>query len=635
MAVDAPRTLVTGIFAHVDAGKTTLTEQLLYLAGAVRSPGRVDNGSALTDFLELERRRGISVRAASVSIEWQGAKIGIIDTPGHSDFSAETARAVRATDLAVVVVSAADGVQSQTEAVWAALEKSERPALFFINKTDLAGADIGACMKDIAELTGMAPKMTDPKSRASLCENFAEYDDSALEKYLEKGEDAFSRQELSVLLKKAVYGRAAVPVLAGSALRGEGTEELLDMLSMLAAEGSGGGRLAGVVFKVGHSASFGRAAYVRLFSGALKNRDIVRCAGADEKVTQIRDVMGAREKDAGVLRAGGIGAVYGLTHVKSGDVIGDASLVPPAAEIASPALRVKIAPKDAQQYPALSAALSELCAEDPLLDVIWEKEQREMLVRVSGLVHIEILQTLLEERFGLDVNIGKPVVIYKERPLKRARGFVEYTMPKPCWAVMEFEIEPLPTGSGYVFESRVPDDRIFMRYQAQVRQTIPEALSQGPQGWEVTDIRICLTGGEHHTVHTHPLDFVLATPMGIMDALVNSGTELLEPIQRFRMTFPEEAGGRVIGEIIAMRGQFETPAVKKGVFTMEGILPLAASMDLPVRISQITGGRGTFSSIPAGYAPCPPGEGHAVPYRGISPLDRAKYILYKRGALGA
>ena len=635
MAVDAPRTLVTGIFAHVDAGKTTLTEQLLYLAGAVRSPGRVDNGSALTDFLELERRRGISVRAASVSIEWQGAKIGIIDTPGHSDFSAETARAVRATDLAVVVVSAADGVQSQTEAVWAALEKSERPALFFINKTDLAGADIGACMKDIAELTGMAPKMTDPKSRASLCENFAEYDDSALEKYLEKGEDAFSRQELSVLLKKAVYGRAAVPVLAGSALRGEGTEELLDMLSMLAAEGSGGGRLAGVVFKVGHSASFGRAAYVRLFSGALKNRDIVRCAGADEKVTQIRDVMGAREKDAGVLRAGGIGAVYGLTHVKSGDVIGDASLVPPAAEIASPALRVKIAPKDAQQYPALSAALSELCAEDPLLDVIWEKEQREMLVRVSGLVHIETLQTLLEERFGLDVNIGKPVVIYKERPLKRARGFVEYTMPKPCWAVMEFEIEPLPTGSGYVFESRVPDDRIFMRYQAQVRQTIPEALSQGPQGWEVTDIRICLTGGEHHTVHTHPLDFVLATPMGIMDALVNSGTELLEPIQRFRMTFPEEAGGRVIGEIIAMRGQFETPAVKKGVFTMEGILPLAASMDLPVRISQITGGRGTFSSIPAGYAPCPPGEVHAVPYRGISPLDRAKYILYKRGALGA
>lgn len=635
MAVDEPRTLVTGILAHVDAGKTTLTEQLLYLAGAVRSPGRVDSGSAVTDFLELERRRGISVRAASASIEWQGARIGIIDTPGHSDFSAETARAVRAIDVAVVVISAADGVQSQTEAVWAALEKSERPALFFINKTDLAGADISACMKDIAELTGMPPKMTDPKSRASLCENFAEYDDSALEKYIEKGEDAFSRQELSVLLKKAVYGRIAVPVLTGSALRGDGVKELLDMLSMLASEGSGEGRLAGVVFKVGHSASFGRAAYVRLFSGALKNRDTVRCAGADEKVTQIRDVMGAREKDAGVLRAGGIGAVYGLAHAKSGDVIGDASLVPPAAEIASPALRVKIAPKDAQQYPALSAALSELCAEDPLLDVIWEKEQREMLVRVSGLVHIEILQTLLEERFGLGVDIGKPVVIYKERPLKRARGFVEYTMPKPCWAVMEFEIEPLPTGSGYVFESRVPDDRIFMRYQAQVRQTIPEALSQGPQGWEVTDIKISLTGGEHHTVHTHPLDFVLATPMGIMDALVNSGTELLEPIQRFRMTFPEEAGGRVIGEIIAMRGQFETPAVKKGVFTMEGTLPLATSMDLPVRISQITGGRGTFSSIPAGYAPCPPGEGHAVPYRGISPLDRAKYILYKRGALGA
>ena len=637
MAVDSPRTLITGIFAHVDAGKTTLTEQLLYLTGAVRSPGRVDSGSAHTDFLDLERRRGISVRTASVSIEWHGARIGIIDTPGHSDFSAETARAVRATDLAVVVLSAADGVQSQTEAIWAALEKSERPALFFINKTDLAGADINSCLKDIAELTGAAPRIFDPGSSSSLCENFAEYDDSALEKYIEKGEDAFSPEELSALLKKTVYSRAAVPVLTGSALRGEGVKELLDALSMLAVKGNDGGRPAGVVFKVGHSASFGRAAYLRLFSGALKNRDTVLNAetGAEEKITQIREVMGARERDTGVLRAGEIGAVYGLTHTKSGDVIGDVSSVPPAAEIASPALRVKITPLDAQQYPALSAALAELCAEDPLLDVIWEKEQREMLVRVSGLVHIEILQTVLEERYGLGVNIGKPVVIYRERPLKRARGCVEYTMPKPCWAVMEFEIEPLPVGSGYVFESRVPDDRIFMRYQAQVRQTLPEALSQGPKGWEVTDLKIVLTGGEHHIVHTHPLDFVLATPMGIMDALVNSGTELLEPIQKFRMTFPEEASGKVIGEIISLRGQFETPAVKKGVFTMEGTLPLATSMDLPMRISQITGGRGTYSSIPAGYAPCPPGEGHTVPYRGVSPLDHAKYILYKRGALGA
>lgn len=621
----------------MDAGKTTLTEQMLYLSGAVRAPGRVDSGSAHTDFLDLERKRGISVRAASATIDWHGARIGIIDTPGHSDFSAETARALRAVDMAVVVISASDGVQSQTEAIWAALEKCGKPALFFINKTDAGGADVSGCMKEIAELTGMTPKMTDPCDTASLCENFSEYDDSALEKYLEKGEGAFSPEEAAELLKKAFYGRNAVPVLAGSALREEGVKELLDTLSLLALENQDDKRLAGVVFNVGHSASFGRAAYVRLFSGTLKNRDTVHNAdaGTDEKVTQIREVMGAREKDSGVLRAGEIGAVYGLTRTRSGDVLGDASFVPPAAEIAAPALRVRIAPKDAAKYPALSAALSELSAEDPLLDVIWEKEQREMLVRVFGLIHIEILQALFAERFGLDVDIGKPVVIYKERPLKRARGFVEYTMPKPCWAVMEFEIEPLPAGSGYVFESRVPDERIFMRYQAQVRQTIPEALSQGPKGWEVTDLKICLTGGEHHTVHTHPLDFVLATPMGIMDALVNSGTELLEPIQRFRMTFPEEAGGRIIGEIIAMRGQFETPVVKKGVFTIEGTLPLATSMDLPMRVSQMTGGRGTFSSIPAGFAPCPPGEGHEVPYRGVSPLDRAKYILYKRGALGA
>lgn len=629
--------LTIGLLAHVDAGKTTLTEQMLYKAGAVRTLGRVDDGSAHTDFMEFERRRGISVRSASALLTWRGAEMYLIDTPGHSDFSGEVQRAARAMDVAVVVVSAVEGVQAQTELIWRALDRIGVPSIFFINKTDRVGADVPSVMDELRLLAGRTPHEIPVDDREGLAECVAEYDDAAIEKFFSGGAEAFTDEELDALLHEAFYSRALIPVMTGAALKGEGVEGLLSLLARLAAEKDAAGPLSGVVFKVEHDPAFGRVAHVRLFSGSLKNRDVAhnatRCC--DEKVTQIREVLGARGRDTGVLRAGEVGAVYGLGHTISGDVIGEPSLTPPSAEIAAPMLRVRVAPEEGEDYSALVAALEELAAEDPLLDVIWEREVRELLVRVTGLIQIEILKALLSERFGLRAQIGEPMVIYRERPLKKARGFVEYTMPKPCWAVMEFEIEPLAPDSGVQFESVVPNDRIFLRYQAQVRQTLPEALRQGPRGWEVSDLKITLTGGEHHTVHTHPLDFVLATPMGIMDALVNSGTELLEPMLKFRLAFPEEAGGKLMGELLAMRAVFDSPVVKKGNFTLEGRLPLATSMNFPLRLASLTGGRGTLSTTADGYEPAPPNEGFDIPYRGVSPLERSKYILYKRGALGA
>ena len=626
------------MLAHVDAGKTTLTEQMLFQAGAVRSLGRVDDGSAHTDFTEFERRRGISVRAASAFLSWNGAKIYVIDTPGHSDFSGETERAARAMDFAAVAVSAVEGVQAQTEVIWRALSKMGIPALFFINKTDREGADVDSVLGELAELTGRRPARVPLDDRAALAETLAEHDDAVLEKYLEEGAEGFSDEALASLLLECFYSKKLIPYVTGAALKGEGVAELLDLLSALAPRaGETGAPLSGVVFKVEHSPALGRVAHVRLFSGELKNRDAVKCSpsGAEGKVTQIREVQGAKERDTGLLRAGEVGAVCGLPRVVCGDAFGDQSLVPPRAEMSAPLLRVKLTPPNDASYPALVAALEELSAEDPLLDVIWEKEVRELLVRVTGLMRVETLLLALRERYGIEARAGEPMVIYKERPVKRGRGFVEYTMPKPCWAVMLFDIEPLPLGSGVVFESVVPDDKIFLRYQAQVRQTLPEALRQGPRGWEVTDLKITLTDGEHHIVHTHPLDFALATPMGIMDGLVNCGTELLEPVLDFKLTYPEECGGKLMGELLAMRAAFDSPVVRKGMFAMTGRLPLATSMDFPARLASLTGGRGTFSAAPAGWEPCPPGEGRDVPYRGVSPLDRAKYILYKRGALGA
>lgn len=626
------------MLAHVDAGKTTLTEQMLFQTGAVRSLGRVDDGSAHTDFTEFERRRGISVRAASAFLAWNGAKIYVIDTPGHSDFSGETERAARAMDFAAVAVSAVEGVQAQTEVIWRALSKMGIPALFFINKTDREGADVDSVLGELAELTGRRPARVPLDDRAALAETLAEHDDAALEKYLEEGAEGFSDEELASLLLECFYSKKLIPYVTGAALKGEGVAELLDLLAALAPRaGETEAPLSGVVFKVEHSPALGRVAHVRLFSGELKNRDALKFSpsGAEGKVAQIREVQGAKERDTGLLRAGEVGAVCGLPRVVCGDAFGDPSRVPPRAEMSAPLLRVKLTPPNDAAYPALVAALEELSAEDPLLDVIWEKEVRELLVRVTGLMRVETLLLALRERYGIEARAGEPMVIYKERPIKRARGFVEYTMPKPCWAVMLFDIEPLPLGAGVIFESVVPDDKIFRRYQAQVRQTLPEALRQGPRGWEVTDLKITLTDGEHHIVHTHPLDFALATPMGIMDGLVNCGTELLEPVLDFKLTYPEECGGKLMGELLAMRAAFDSPVVRKGMFTMTGRLPLATSMDFPARLASLTGGRGTFSAAPAGWEPCPPGEGRDVPYRGVSPLDRAKYILYKRGALGA
>ena len=290
------------MLAHVDAGKTTLTEQMLFQAGAVRSLGRVDDGSAHTDFTEFERRRGISVRAASAFLSWNGAKIYVIDTPGHSDFSGETERAARAMDFAAVAVSAVEGVQAQTEVIWRALSKMGIPALFFINKTDREGADVGSVLAELAELTGRRPARVPLDDRAALAETLAEHDDAVLEKYLEEGAEGFSDEELASLLLECFYSKKLIPYVTGAALKGEGVTELLDLLSALAPRaGETDSPLSGVVFKVEHSAALGRVAHVRLFFGELKNRDAVKCSpsGAEGKVTQIREVQGAKERDTG------------------------------------------------------------------------------------------------------------------------------------------------------------------------------------------------------------------------------------------------------------------------------------------------------------------------------------------------
>ena len=346
-----------GILAHVDGGKTTLTEQMLFISGAIRSIGRVDDGSAHTDFMEIERKRGISVRSASAFFSWKGQDVNIIDTPGHNDFSGEVQRAIRAMDLAVLVVSAVEGVQSQTEIIWKALCAAGIPAVFFINKTDRPGADIKYVMKEINDAFGIKLLAWDQHDRDVLIEAASVADDSLLEKYLDCGPCSISDEELYNSLGDAFYSRMTVPCVAGSALKGEGVSELLDFIVLLARneESCTEAKLSGIIFKLEHDPVLGRVAYVRLYSGSLKNRDIVHnaTAGTDEKVVQIRKMQGAKDKDTGRLSAGDIGAVYGLSSARNGDILGEGSMLPHGFDFACPMLRVKISPLDDDEYPAL------------------------------------------------------------------------------------------------------------------------------------------------------------------------------------------------------------------------------------------------------------------------------------------
>ena len=627
-----------GLLAHVDAGKTTLTEQMLYMSGSVKKIGRVDEGKAHTDFMEIERRRGISVRAASAFLSWKGQPVNIIDTPGHSDFSSEVQRSIRAMDVAVMVVSAVEGVQPQTEVFWEALRSSGVPVMFFINKKDREGSDVKRVLKEIENSFGVVLIPSFIAEKTVITEILSGVNDDLLEKYVEQGPGSISEEDLLESYVSSFSRSDVFPFVDGAALIGEGVEELLDLIELLARKKKTENRengLSAVIFKMKHDPQVGRVAYVRLFSGSMKNRDLIYNVSSQsyDKAVQIKKVTGAKEIDTGKASAGEIAAVYGLSSSRNGDVLGSCSHVRNEVNIACPSMRVRLMPRSEKDYPALLEAVNQISAEDPLIDVIWEQSTGELILSVTGRLQIEVIEAFLKERTSIDAVIGSPQVIYKERPSRSGSGYVEYTMPKPCWAVLRFEIEPLETGSGVIFESRVRNEKIFTKYQLQVEQTIPEALRQGPKGWQVTDIKITLVDGEHHVAHTHPMDFILATPIGIMNALTNTGTDLMEPIYRFRITYPEEMSGKVIGEIIGMRGTFDSPLIRKGTAVMEGRYPVAEGIDFPARFSSITGGRGTVNTFFDGYDLCPPGVGMEVPFRGISPADREKYILHKRGAV--
>ncbi len=629
-----------GIFAHVDAGKTTLTEQILSHAGAIRSIGSVDSGTAHTDNLPVERRRGISVKATCVSFEYNDVQINLIDTPGHVDFSAEVERSMWALDGAVLVVCAAEGVQPQTEVLFEAMTKQNIPVLFFINKTDRENADVPQVFAQIRRLlTSKAVILTDTDA---INELICESSDDLLERYL-NGEE-FSQNLLKEKLTELTSKNQAFPVLSGSALKDDGVVELLDSIITYLPSPKHIDALCGVVFAAGHDKNLGRGVWVRLYGGKLETRESITIdMGIDpltgepklvqSKITQIYD---ANMNPSGRISAGEIGIVYGLGNIQIGQILGKNDHLERKIEpgtLRTPLIAVQVIPETPEQMPELRRACDILSGEDPLLQIQYVRMFNELHLRVMGTIQLEIIEELLKTRFDLSVTFGTPAIIYKETVSAPCEGFVAYTMPKPCWAVLKFEIEPAPRGSGVTFSSSVPVRKIMERYQHQVEQAIPIALNQGRLGWQVTDVNIKLVDGEHHLMHTHPLDFIVATPMAIQDGLNRGGSTLLEPIIEARFTLPNDYVGRVMSDVIAMRGEVVESIHDGDRVILTALIPVQSSIDYPITLAMFTGGRGTMSVKLHSYKECPLELGATSKRRSVDPLDKSKYILAARSAL--
>lgn len=658
-----------GILAHVDSGKTTLTEQLLFLMGAIRQAGSVDAGTAATDSLLIERQRGISVRTSTASARWRDVTINIIDTPGHVDFAGEVERALSALDYAVVVISAVEGVRAHTENILKSLDAAKLPRAIFINKIDRAGSDISAVMADLKQISSQqylllsetenegeenarVKRIEDSKFVSAATEVLADLCDEAADAFL--SETALPYERTCEMMRREISECRLTPVLCGSAKLSVGIKELADTLVdfMPSAQRRATEDLCGIIFKIEHDKNLGKVSHIRLFGGEIANRDEIEILSPDsgtsnesdaveiekkppakEKISQIKKFSGARYSDSGAVQGGDIAAVCGLPSAKTGHFIGSLA-VSDSAKLVNPFLRVKVTPTDDDplKLPALAAALSELSDEEPYIDAKWENGQKEITISTTGKIQLEVLENLIKERYDLSAKFSLPTVIYKETPAGAGYARASYTMPKPCWAVVEFLFEPMPRGYGVSYHGKLPSNQCFYRYQSHIRTSFNSCLEQGLYGWEVTDFKCTLVGGEHHTIHTHPLDFFVCTPMAFMNGLQQIGSTILEPLLKIRITAPSELSGKILSEIVKMGGEYDTPFVRGQTVTLEAIIPVATSMDFPTKLAALSSGKAVLSQSFYGYRECRDGLEHVNPRRGVNPLDRSKWILWARGA---
>ena len=476
------------------------------------------------------------------------------------------------------------------------------------------------------------------KTQTDLIEKVIEQNTQLFEQYLE--DIPLSFDVLNKELKRNLSKQQIIPVLLGSAKLNVGVLELLDaIVDLLPNPEQSSDKLQGIVFKTKHIKGEGKWGAVRLFSGEIKARSLVLNASKNlsEKVRLIKNIDLQNQEIIASFGAGEIAWVQGFQEAEPEDYLGNLSddlMRFSEFRETNSFLSVQLTPEKEAEINKLVDALHILNNEDPDLQFSFLKEERELHINIRGEIQKEIIQSVLKNRFDLEVRFAKPSVIYKETPTITAKGYVRYWMPKPCWAIMTFKIEPGPRGSGVQYSSIISVNDVKKQYQNDVQKAIPTALLQGILGWEVDDIIITLISGEDHEVHSKSNDFTIATPMGIMEGLKLAKMSLLEPILKFKITAPESYLGKITSELVKVRSELNSPEIYEDIVHITGTFPVATTLDLPIKLSALTSGKAKLQTQFHGYKTCPTHLGKTREFKGISPLDRAKYILKARKALG-
>ena len=601
-----------GIVAHVDAGKTTLSESMLYHAGAIRKLGRVDHKDAFLDTDQMERERGITIFSKQAVFRWKDRTITLLDTPGHVDFSAEMERVLQVLDCAVLVVSGADGVQGHTQTLWKLLKRYHIPTFLFVNKMDQEGTDGEKLLKELRKRFGenVVPFVdimtesdcpggkvylhTKESAVEEVLEELAVCEDDMMEEYLEEGRISLDK------VQKAVADRQVFPCYFGSALHSQGVEELLDGLDLYIKDKTYPAEFGAKVYKIARDNQGNRLTYLKVTGGRLKVKDVVE--GLNEKINQIRIYSGEKFEAVQEVEAGRVCAVTGLENTRPGQGIGaeEESDLP----VLEPVLTYQILLPDDCDVHKMLLNLKILEEEEPELHIVWEEQTSEIHVQLMGDVQIEILQRMIKERFGVLVEFGEGSIVYKETITAPVEG-VGHFEPLRHYAEVHLRLEPGERGSGMQFAAECSEDILDRNWQRLVLTHLEEKEHKGVlTGSPITDMKITLTSGRAHQKHTEGGDFRQATYRAVRQGLKKADSILLEPYYEFRMELPSENVGRAMTDIQNMSGKFGTPMIEEETTVLTGSAPVSLMRGYQKEFTAYTGGRGRMAVSLKGYDIC-------------------------------
>ena len=631
-----------GILAHVDAGKTTLTESLLYTSGAIAEQGSVDKGTTRTDTMILERQRGITIQTAVTSFCWNGYKINIVDTPGHMDFLAEVYRSLSVLDGAILVVSAKDGVQAQTRILFHALQKMNIPTIIFVNKIDQNGIDLRRIYQNIREkLTSdiivMQEVVLSSKITMTDISDLDKWDsviagsDELLERYI--AEDSLDMQELQREKCRRTRCCSLFPVYHGSAKDNLGTEKLIEVITetFVPETENSQSELCGYVFKIEYTDQKRRLSYLRLYHGTLHLRDTILLSKKKKiKITEMFIPSNGEIVPADHACSGEI-VILSDDTLKLNDILGNEKLLPRRAWIDNPMplLRTTVEPQKSEQREALLNALIEIADTDPLLRFEIDTVTHEIILSFLGKVQLEVICSLLEEKYHVRVAMREPTVIYLERPIKRATYTIHIEVPpNPFWASIGLTVTPLPAGSGTQFKSEVSLGYLNQSFQNAVMEGVRYGMEQGLYGWRVTDCEICFDYGVYYSPVSTPADFRFLAPVVLEQALKKAGTQLLEPYLSFTLFAPQEYLSRAYNDAPKYCAVIESTLLKNDEVIFTGEIPARCIGEYRNDLNFYTNGRSVCLIELKGYQETS-GEPVLQPRRPNSRLDKVRHMFQK------